>query len=72
MFNINVAHNHAYAFITLSVQWMSWHIFNRCNNVLYLRGVPEDEEIEEAEQLQDWDVDFGAVVLLMDGLKRKY
>ncbi|PON75939.1 Sm-like protein Lsm6/SmF [Parasponia andersonii] len=25
-------------------------IFIRCNNVLYLRGVPEDEEIEDAEQ----------------------
>ncbi|BBG92859.1 small nuclear ribonucleoprotein F [Prunus dulcis] len=24
-------------------------ILIRCNNVLYLRGVPEDEEIEEAE-----------------------
>ncbi|CAK9159806.1 unnamed protein product, partial [Ilex paraguariensis] len=25
-------------------------ILIRCNNVLYLRGVPEDEEIEEADQ----------------------
>ncbi|VVA24395.1 PREDICTED: small nuclear, partial [Prunus dulcis] len=25
-------------------------ILIRCNNVLYLRGVPEDEEIEDAEQ----------------------
>lgn len=25
-------------------------ILIRCNNVLYLRGVPEDEEIEEAEE----------------------
>lgn len=24
--------------------------FCRCNNVLYLRGVPEDEEIEDAER----------------------
>lgn len=43
------------------------HIFmfslNRCNNVLYLRGVPEDEEIEDAEQ--DWDVNFAAVVLVL-------
>lgn len=25
-------------------------LFCRCNNVLYLRGVPEDEEIEDAER----------------------
>ncbi|KAK4404016.1 putative small nuclear ribonucleoprotein F [Sesamum angolense] len=25
-------------------------ILIRCNNVLYLRGVPEDEEIDEADQ----------------------
>ncbi|KAH7294483.1 hypothetical protein KP509_27G002400 [Ceratopteris richardii] len=25
-------------------------ILIRCNNVLYLRGVPEDEEIDEAEE----------------------
>ncbi|KAG2675965.1 hypothetical protein I3760_12G029300 [Carya illinoinensis] len=25
-------------------------ILIRCNNVLYLRGVPEDEEIEEADK----------------------
>ncbi|KAA0066721.1 putative small nuclear ribonucleoprotein F [Cucumis melo var. makuwa] len=25
-------------------------ILIRCNNVLYLRGVPEDEEIEDAER----------------------
>ncbi|MQL73855.1 hypothetical protein Taro_006215 [Colocasia esculenta] len=25
------------------------YLFIRCNNVLYLRGVPEDEEIEDAE-----------------------
>ncbi|KAM7522507.1 hypothetical protein LguiA_012409 [Lonicera macranthoides] len=25
-------------------------ILIRCNNVLYLRGVPEDEEIEEADR----------------------
>nr|KJB53521.1 hypothetical protein B456_009G005500 [Gossypium raimondii] len=24
--------------------------FYRCNNVLYLRGVPEDEDIEDAEK----------------------
>lgn len=23
---------------------------HRCNNVLYLRGVPEDEEIEDADR----------------------
>ncbi|RVW57518.1 hypothetical protein CK203_000186 [Vitis vinifera] len=26
------------------------YFFYRCNNVLYLRGVPEDEEIEEADR----------------------
>lgn len=24
--------------------------YRRCNNVLYLRGVPEDEEIEDADR----------------------
>ncbi|CAK7337577.1 unnamed protein product [Dovyalis caffra] len=26
------------------------HVIRRCNNVLYLRGVPEDEEIEDADR----------------------
>ncbi|KAL4576802.1 hypothetical protein LXL04_012902 [Taraxacum kok-saghyz] len=37
-------------------------ILIRCNNVLYLRGVPEDEEIEEADRLNLWLNGGGVIV----------
>ncbi|BBG96241.1 small nuclear ribonucleoprotein F [Prunus dulcis] len=32
------------------IRRLTMYATRRCNNVLYLRGVPEDEEIEDAEQ----------------------
>jgi len=32
------------------IYWVLLHVICRCNNVLYLRGVPEDEDIEDADR----------------------